>query len=913
MIKKSVIQGRGTHAIPNSLKTNLEFLQRMLEVVLDEYSPQLRENFEKIVKLTTEARTNEEIFSYETVYEFIENLTVESLQELTRALTCYFHLSNLAEELYRVSKLNTVDEDWLTTHHTHNILGDAYIKLEKEIGTEEAQTKLNELCFHPVLTAHPTEARRRAVNGKIRRITSLLSQKPHLKGIQLVENERKILGEIDALFRTSPIGSRKPSPLDESDVVTSIFDTSLLESVTLVYRRLDDYLQLHSTAQKYSANDKDFARKLGVNKARSSAFFTLGSWIGSDRDGNPNVVASVTRQVAQKFSAHIITVLADRATLVGRNLTLKNDTTPGSEELIKLWNKLRDLCSDINNDGFNVSIQEPHRAVMLAIAKRLEATKQRNSDYAYTTSSQLLLDLRVVQDSLIRANALRAAYGPLQSLIWQVETFGFHLASMEIRQHSQVHREALEDIEAQGISSQELKARTIEVLDTFQAIGAIQRRYGFEAANRYIVSFTQCADDISNVFKLAKYAEVEESSVAIIDVVPLFETLDDLTNSVDILDQMLKIPEVQERLNSNNRRLEVMLGYSDSSKDVGPVAATFALHKTQASIANWAEKNNIKLVLFHGRGGALGRGGGPANRAVYAQPKGSVDGTFKLTEQGETIMARYGNPDIAVRHIESVAAATLMHSAPSVKKENQEQTEKYNEVIEKLSQYSKESFHKFVKSKDFASWFDAVTPLEEIGLLPIGSRPAKRGLSTKALEDLRAIPWVFAWSQARINLAAWYGFGSSCKRFAEEYATPKDPDAGIKILQSAYSSWNLFATLVDNIEMSIAKTDDRIATKYLSLSDRDDLANAVIEELKLTNDFVTKINKSLYPLENRKILGQAIQVRGPYVDSLSLLQFFALKKLRQSKDSMSEKEIEDYQYLLLCAVNGVAAGLQNTG
>ncbi|MDR2082614.1 MAG: phosphoenolpyruvate carboxylase [Candidatus Ancillula trichonymphae] len=912
MVRTAIIHGRGTHTVPNSLKTNLEFLRQMLEVVLDEYNPELRRNFEEIVKLTAEARSSGEINSFETVDEFIQSMSIEQLKELVRALTCYFHLSNLAEELYRVSRLNIIDEDW-STAPAHNILGNAYARLEEEVGGEEAQTRLSNLRFYPVLTAHPTEARRRAVSGKIRRITRLLSERPYLTGVQSIENERKILGEIDALFRTSPIASRKPSPLDESDVVTSIFDTTLLESVTLVYRRLDDYLQLKASSEQNHTNNKDFARRLGNNKTRSCAFFKLGSWIGSDRDGNPNVVASVTRQVAQKFSAHIMTTLADRASLVGRNLTLEDQTTPGSEDLIKLWNKLRDLCSDIDTGKLSVSIKEPHRAVMMAITKRLNATKQRNSDYAYTTSGELLADLRTVQNSLISSNALRAAYGPLQSLIWQVETFGFHLASIEIRQHSQVHREALEDIEAQGITSQELKPVTVEVLDTFRAIGAIQRRYGFEAANQYIVSFTQSADDIKNVFKLAKYAEVEESSVAVIDVVPLFETLDDLTNSVDILDQMLEIPEVQERLNSNGRHLEVMLGYSDSSKDVGPVAATFALHQTQASIANWAKKNGIKLVLFHGRGGALGRGGGPANRAVYAQPKGSVDGTFKLTEQGETIMARYGNPDIAVRHIESVAAATLLNGVPSVGKENKEQNEKYTEMVKELVQYSKESFHKFVQSEDFATWFGTVTPLEEIGLLPIGSRPAKRGLSTKTLEDLRAIPWVFAWSQARINLAAWYGFGSSCERFIEEYATSENPEAGLKILQEAYNTWNLFSTLVDNIEMSIAKTDERIAAKYLSLSDRDDLANAVTEELKLTNEFVTKINKSLYPLQNRKVLGQAVQVRGPYVDALSLLQFFALKRLRQNKDTMDEKELADYQYLLLCTVNGVAAGLQNTG
>jgi phosphoenolpyruvate carboxylase len=495
-------------------------------------------------------------------------------------------------------------------------------------------------------------------------------------------------------------------------------------------------------------------------------------------------------------------------------------------------------------------------------------------------------------------------------LIWEVQVFGFHLASLEVRQHSQVHREALEDIRKNGINSETLQPRTVEVLDTLRTIASIQQRYGVDACRRYIISFTQEVEHIEDVFELLNLAIPEPDNRPVIDVVPLFETMEDLNNAVAVLDKMIHVQPVVQRYQVNGYCQEVMLGYSDSSKDVGPVAATFALHTAQEQIATWAKANNIQLTLFHGRGGALGRGGGPAHRAVLAQPPGSVESVFKLTEQGETIMARYGNTELGIRHIETVAAATLLNSTPSVEVKNQEMDSKYSDLAQQLTDFSRQKFHKLVQSDDFASWFAIVTPLEELGMMPIGSRPAKRGLSTRSLEDLRAIPWVFAWSQARINLAAWYGFGGACQEFINSF---EDAEDGLCILQQAYKEWDLFTTLVDNIEMSIAKTDERIADLYLSLSDRDDLKAQVLDELSLTAKWVTQINCSSYPLARKKVLGQAIQIRGPYIDALSMLQFATLRSLRHRQDSFTPDEIEELKYLLLCTVSGISAGLQNTG
>ena len=327
-----------------------------------------------------------------------------------------------------------------------------------------------------------------------------------------------------------------------------------------------------------------------------------------------------------------------------------------------------------------------------------------------------------------------------------------------------------------------------------------------------------------------------------------------------------------------------------------------ALHSAQERIAKWAEKNDIDLVLMHGRGGAVGRGGGPANKAVLAQPKGSVNCFFKLTEQGEVIFARYGNRTLAQRHVESVAAATLLQSAPSVEKTNTETTQKFWDMADKLNAASHERYLDLLNTEDFTPWFSTVTPLTEVGLLPIGSRPAKRGLGAKSLDDLRTIPWIFSWSQARINLAAWYGLGTACEQFGD-----------LDQLKAAYQEWPFFRTFIDNIEMSIAKTDQRIAKMYLHLGDRQDLSKKVFTEMQLTRKWVLAIVGDEWPLQRRRVLGCAVRVRNPYVDALSIAQVRALREVRMNQDEMAEEKKAEYMSLILSTVTGVSAGLQNTG
>ena len=879
--------------VPEQIRDNMALFLRLVRKVLEEADQDLRAIFDVLLfdAISMNDDTDEspaEHEAFEDMASIITELDEKNTTLLMRAFVTFFHLANICEENYRVKSLRKRESEVPVGNPDDpiNDLTVAYHKLVDECGRGKANALLNRLEFHPVFTAHPTEARRKAVEGKIRRIAGLLEAHEGLGGVAALENERRLLQEIDALFRTSPIAHKKPTPVEEADTIIDIFDNTLFEMVPEVYRRFDDW---------------ELGDKAGIVPPVCPAFFHPGSWIGSDRDGNPNVTARVSRLVAEKFRTHMLGALSEATLNIGRNLTMDGISTGPSDKLVNLWNHQCEMSEAITTRAIGISASELHRACMIVISERLRATIVRTADIMYSSCEDYIADLKVVQESLAAAGAVRTAYGPVQKLIWQAQSFGFHMVEMEFRQHSVVHARALKDIHENGIHG-DLQPMTREVIDTFRAIGSIQKRYGKKMAHRYIISFTKSAQHVADVFELAHLSFAHEEDVPELDVIPLFEQLEDLEGCVDVLDQMLTLPVVQKRLAQTNRRMEVMLGYSDSSKDAGPTTAMLALHSAQERIAKWAEKNDIDLVLMHGRGGAVGRGGGPANKAVLAQPKGSVNCFFKLTEQGEVIFARYGNRTLAQRHVESVAAATLLQSAPSVEKTNTETTQKFWDMAEKLNAASHERYLDLLNTEDFTPWFSTVTPLTEVGLLPIGSRPAKRGLGAKSLDDLRTIPWIFSWSQARINLAAWYGLGTACEQLGD-----------LDQLKAAYQEWPFFRTFIDNIEMSIAKTDQRIAKMYLHLGDRQDLSEKVFTEMQLTRKWVLAIVGDEWPLQRRRVLGCAVRVRNPYVDALSIAQVRALREVRMNQDEMAEEKKAEYMSLILSTVTGVSAGLQNTG
>jgi phosphoenolpyruvate carboxylase len=530
--------------------------------------------------------------------------------------------------------------------------------------------------------------------------------------------------------------------------------------------------------------------------------------------------------------------------------------------------------------------------------------------------------VRLVQASLAAAGAARLAYGELQHLAWQAETFGFHLASLEVRQHAAVHAQALTElapdaagdaaaldrlaVEGWARAPAEVSGPAREVLDTLRVMAELQARYGADACRRYVVSFSRTAANLAAVRALARLA-VPDGPLEL-DVVPLFESRADLERACDVLDEYLALPGAAAWLERQGRRLEVMLGYSDSAKDAGFLAANLALYRAQGALAAWAAARGIELVLFHGRGGALGRGGGPAGRAVRGQAPGSVAGRFKVTEQGEVIYARYGNLAIGHRHLEQVTNAVLGASTSGAQAAVAAAEDRYLPTAAGMADAAETAWRALVERDGFAEFFARVTPIKELGLLRIGSRPARRdgdatGAAGGDLVDLRAIPWVFAWSQNRCNLPGWYGLGTGLEVVAHQ-------SQGLALLREMYARWPFFRSLIENAEMSLAKADPLVAESYLELGGRPDLVAAIREEFRRTRVLVTETTGAGRLLGHRPVLRQAVDLRNPYVDALSFLQVRFLTDLRSGLSGPEAARAAD---LVLLTVNGVAAGLQNTG
>ena len=614
--------------MPQRMRRDVRLLGDLLgEVLRESQGEDLLADVERLRHAVIEARREHPPPAADPVGDEIAALVaswpLDRAELVARAFTVYFHLVNLAEEHQRIRTLR--DRDSGGTPLRESL---ALAVAEISGGAPGALADLLAgLRVHPVLTAHPTEARRRAVTSALRRIDALLAAlDDHPGGGAQAETQRRLREEIDLLWRTSQLRVKAMEPLDEVRTVMTAFDETLFRVVPALYRSLDHVLT---------------GADCGRVPAAAPAFLRFGSWVGADRDGNPFVTAQVTRDTAVIQADHALRALENATGRIGRALTADASAAPASAELARGLAHAEAAHPELLAQIAARSPQEPHRTYLLFLAERLRATRLRNADLGYGDPDEFLAGLRLVQDSLASAGAPRQAFGELQHLIWQAETFGFHLAELEVRQHSQVHARALRELE----SGREPSPLTQEVLATFRVIAWIQGRFGTQACRRYVVSFTRSARDIAAVYELARRA-VPDGRVPDLDVVPLFESGADLDNAVAVLDDMLKLEPVAARLaeasgsapgaragagepgsarpaaagrpapatraGASRPALEVMLGYSDSAKELGPVSATLRLFRAQAALADWAAVNGVALTLFHGRGGALGRGGGPA-------------------------------------------------------------------------------------------------------------------------------------------------------------------------------------------------------------------------------------------------------------------------------------------------------------
>lgn len=906
-------------AVPNQLRSDVRVLGDVLGDVLVGFGGQtLLDDVSRLRELMITVYTAPPAQAEPAAREaeaLVSGFSLARAEEVARAFAVYFHLVNVAEEHHRIRALRhagstpppavtaepapggahgqqgrdsggTVADDAEIAEPDMDVssggIGAVVRAAAYRHGRAHAQGLLAGLEIRPVLTAHPTEARRRSVVAAVRRISDLMWHVGDERdsAAQQFEARRRLREEVELLWRTAQVRKERPGPLDEVRSAMAAFDQVIFESVPMIYRRAENEL-----APSASGNEPP----------RIPAFLRFGSWIGGDRDGNPNVTAAITRQTLSIQSEHVLLGLENACGRIGRSIIADAESTPPSPGVRRMLDEADAAYPDLMNALTTRSVEEPHRIAMLLLQARVRGTRERDADLGYASASEFRSDLVEIQRSLASSGATRIAFGELQHLIWQVETFGFHLAGLEVRQHSSVHRRALEQIR----KGEELSAETEEVLATLRVIGQLQQRFGADACRRYVVSFTQSPQDVGAVYELAKIALGSRSVV--LDVVPLFETGDDLDRCIDILDEVVALPAVRRRLSATGRNYEVMLGYSDSAKDIGPLSATLALNRAQAQLAAWASRHAIRLTLFHGRGGALGRGGGPVNDAVLAQPAGSVAGRFKMTEQGEVIFARYGDQELATQHLEQLATSVLIASGPESEHRTTAASEQYADLAAALDEAARQEYRDLVTSPGFAAWFAKATPLEELSALPLGSRPARRGLTVDSLADLRAIPWVFAWAQARANVPGWFGVGRALETVGD-----------VDLLRAALRDWPLFSVMIDNAEMSLAKSDKWILQRYLTIGGRPDLTERVLDEHDRTTDWVLRVTGQERMLERRHDLSRAVTLRAPYIGALSFLQIRALQALRDGA-RRPEDEIVLLRKVLLLTVNGVAAGLQNTG
>ena len=871
----------------------------------------------------------------------IRALDVPQAATVAKAFTLYFQLVNLAEERQRIRALRSqarrargrgVDES----------LREAVDALRADHDPADVRARLGRTVVHSVLTAHPTEARRRTLLVAQRRIRHLLDalDDPLVTPDEDADVRRRLREEISLMWHTADLRTVRPSPLDEVRSALAIFDEVLFTIVPRFQRAADRALDAPpgAAAVDPGALAAD-AGRTGTRPAAVPAILRFGSWIGADRDGHPGVTADVTLQAARLQADHLLRgyeAVATRlmGTLAARVPPERLDRALGSalardaEELPETVRQLRGRFPD-----------EPYRQRMGAIAERLRRTHAALTGETapraggYTAPTALDAELAVLGDALAADGLGRVAWGELADLRWQLATFGFHLASLEVRQHADVHRATAEALERGAAPDTEVAAGVTaeEVLATFRAMARLQARAGVEACRRYVISFTTSIDDVRRVLDLAEHAARPHpfptpapaladlpALVPVLDVVPLLESAAALEGAGELLDALLADPAYRDHLRTRGDAQEVMLGYSDSSKESGFLAANWLLYRAQEALVATARRHGIALTLFHGRGGAIGRGGGPANRAILAQAPGSVDGRLKFTEQGEVIAAHYADAAIAQRHLEQVTAAVLLASTPEHERAVAEAAAIGATTMAELAAISRTAYRSLVELPGFPAFFRAATPIDLIADLGLGSRPSSRPDARREpgtlppgqeLASLRAIPWVFAWSQARVNLPGWYGLGT-----ALEAVTSRGGRDILDHLGDLYRRWPFFASVLDNAELSLAKADMGTFRRFADLApgpEATSIRGMIEAEHARSVRLLALVTERDHLLAHHPALARAIELRNPYVDALSALQVELLGRLRDP--ALAPAEAAAVRAVVGATINGVAAGLQNTG
>jgi phosphoenolpyruvate carboxylase len=899
-----------TSAIANDdalLRSDVRRLGDLLgQSLVRQEGPELLELVERVRKAVRENSED----------SILANISDDQAVDLVRAFSTYFHLANVAEQVHRSRVLAEARRDgksWLTQAVDKIIEAQKNPATGHEFTQADIEKWVSELQVRPVFTAHPTEAARRSILGKLSEISTLLDLP------KSIAQDERLAESVDLLWQTDELRLGRPEPLDEA--------------MNALYY-LDD-LAKHTVPEVLN----DFARelkRLNINLPVTARPLTFGTWIGGDRDGNPNITPQVTEDAVVLQVGHAIRTTIAAMDRLRQMLSVSTRIAGATPELSASVEEDLKHIPEFEPRFLRLNAQEPYRLKATAIVHRLAFTRNRHAAGGphvpgrdYRNTEELLADLTLMRDSLFQHRGELIATGLLERTIRSVAAFGLTHATLDIREHSDAHHNVLKNFFgddylakshdekfeiltselANGLkrSASSLDAGAAKTLNTFVAISDLIERFGPEVIETYIVSMTKGADDLIAAALLGKYAGLVDldKKVAKIGFAPLLETVAELRAAGDILEKLLSNPTYRSLVELRGNIQEVMLGYSDSNKDAGIATSQWEIHRAQRRLRDVAMKHGVKLRLFHGRGGSVGRGGGPTYEALVALPWGSVDGEIKMTEQGEVISDKYALPALARENVELTLAAsleaTVLNRGP---RQSSEDLAQWNECMDLVSNNSFARYRNLIDHPDLPAYFYASTPVEQLGNLFLGSRPSRRPDAAGGLDSLRAIPWVFGWTQSRQIVPGWFGVGSGLKAAREAGKTD--------VLKKMLAEWHFFTAFISNVEMTLVKTDLKTARRYVETlvpAELHHFLTTIEEEFNLTVAEILTLTGKTKLLENQPVLARTLEVRDQYLAPLHSLQVNLLDRVRNSGDEAEATLVR----ALLLTINGVATGLRNTG
>ncbi|MED5502485.1 MAG: phosphoenolpyruvate carboxylase [Pseudomonadota bacterium] len=920
------------------LRTTIKLLGTLLgRVIKTQAGKQVYNAVEKLRKGFIGLRENKNTSKHDQLIRYIGKLNKNTLTDVIRSYSKYFALANVAEEAFqhinRERRLKSGYDSWEGSFDS--TLRDF---LNQKINKSDLQELLGHLKYIPVFTAHPTEAKRRSEMHLMRRIFSMILELQQYKGQSIKKEEllEKLESEILILWKTDEVRLKKPTVIDEVENGLYYFRTSLFKAVPQIYSDLEK-------AISRTYKDNPDTKKIIV-----PSFIRFGSWIGGDRDGNPFVTSDVTCQAVYMHAETVITEYIERTKDLSKYLTHSIQHVDLSKDFLDSLSIDDELSKEVFKDNSQDFIKEPYRRKLKFIEFRLSQSLKIVSDHknknlgqkrvhAYQNEHEFLKDLYLIRDSLIYDKDERLVGFQLKDLIRLVETFGFFLVNLDIREESTKHSNAIHEIigsltkedylslsENKRVNCLEsliksdynvdsiymtLSDDTKKVVDVFLTMVKLRKQISEEAFGHYIISMTHEASHVLEVLALAKLSgmikkDKDKGWISTIKVSPLFETIDDLSRINDILESLLDNQLYAEILKNSNNRQEIMLGYSDSCKDGGILSSSWSLYKAQKEITEIANKYSIECRMFHGRGGTVGRGGGPTHNAIVAQPAGTVNGMIKITEQGEVLSYKYASNETAVYELET-AIGGLMKASQHLVTDNLKTDNVIEKNMELMSQKGEEHYRELTdKTPGLIDYFYEATPVQELGQLNIGSRPSHRNTTDRSKQSIRAIPWVFGWSLSRHTLPAWYGLGSALQKILDS------DEKNLNLLQNMYKKWPYFKVLLANIRMALAKADLNIARDYSELAKDQTSAKIIIgkieDEYNLTKKLLLKITETDNLLLAGSSVSLSIHRRMPYLDPLNYIQVKLLKECRKNNNN-------DLFDPLLRTIHAISKGMKNTG